>query len=59
MENNKYLLTIHFPFESLDDPEARKEALGIIADLGIREEEMENVKLQRLRKGSPPERVSI
>jgi len=55
----EYLLTIRVKFQAVDDPAARIRAKTELVDMGIREEEMKDVKFQRLRKDGPPEKVEL
>jgi hypothetical protein len=59
MEENDYLLVIKLPIKALDDAAARLFAKGELAYLGIADEEMQHVKLQRIVAGQSPEGIPL
>lgn len=59
MEDKSYLLVIKLPIVALDDVDARLQARCELADLGIRDKEMQYVKLQKIVAGQAPEGLDI
>ena len=59
VEQPEYLLTVKIKFTAMDDSDARYRVKRELADLGIRDDEMENVKFQRLVKNGPPTKVEL
>ena len=58
MEEKKYVLTLRFEFEEVDDVEARKVAEGMLWHLG-EEPSPSTIKLQELRVGREPRGVRL
>jgi hypothetical protein len=48
----EYVLMVKIPFESGDDPDARKKAKEVLKDMKV--PEGSNIKLQRLEAGKAP-----
>ena len=56
---NNYAVTIRLPFKEVDTLEARLHARAILNDLGIRDDEIQFVKLQQVFDGKAPEKIDL
>lgn len=55
----KYQLRIDFNITAFDDPDARSKAISLLKELGVRNDELKNVKLQKIVEGKAPTGLSI
>lgn len=61
-DTRDYALTLRFSFSGFDDADARRLAKNIllVASYKLPENEVrQNIKLQRIRKDGPPEKVEL
>lgn len=54
-----YVFTLRFPLKGVDDLDARMQALDLVADLGVTEDELKNAKLQQLFENKQPKAVIL
>ena len=56
MEKAQYQLILKFPFEAIDDLEAREKAMDMLEDFEL---DKDVAKLQRVFKDKAPEKVTL
>ena len=56
---NKYLFTLRFPFEAIDNLDARLAVRVLLKKMGLEESGEEEKKLQRIFKDKAPEKVDL
>jgi hypothetical protein len=59
VEKSKYQLIVRFPFEAIDNIEARLLSKKILEDLGIKESENCIIKLQKIEKEGAPKGIEF
>jgi len=54
-----YVFTLRFPLKGVDDLDARMQALALVEDLGVTEEELKKAKLQEIFENKCPKAVIL